>query len=200
MKIISNYFTQKITQKLAYFIAFALLNLSMPYTMASEPAADNASTEWVKVEKSQKEELYTVGIGAGVGSLGGQYAITLPITSGRSLVFRLVSNDLKYFGLQDKLMENLDNKDVDGQEYKVDLKWQTHGIIFDWHPFTDGFAFSAGLLKNNIAITGSTHFNQGADLGGLPVDVAGDVNATMSFTKEYAPYYGIRFGNALASG
>ena len=162
---------------------------------ASYMPAENIATQ-------EQDDLYTIGLSAGISViLGQQVSLTLPITSARGLVFRLQHNDLMAI---DAVAESLDESVSDlvdeSTTIDLDINWQTSGVLLDWHPWVDGFAFTTGIFANDININTDLETKDSVNVSGQDVNLTARLQTNVQYTDKYAPYFGIRVGNALATG
>lgn len=82
-----------------------------------------------------------------------------------------------------------------GIKYKADVNFESVPILLDLHPFSGGFRITGGVFYNKNDMDLSSTVNA-ADVGlGLGVGTA-TLNANVSWSKEWAPYLGIGWGNA----
>lgn len=95
------------------------------------------------------------------------------------------------------------SKDVDDSDitYQGKLKWQTYGLLADWHPFKGSFRLSGGAYHNGNKIGLSASCPNGCDVGDdtkitstgpNPATITGDVRF-----KSLSPYLGFGWGNAM---
>ena len=82
-----------------------------------------------------------------------------------------------------------------GIKYKADVNFESVPILLDLHPFHGGFRITGGVFYNKNEMDLSSTVNA-ADVGlGLGAGVA-TLNANVSWSNEWAPYFGIGWGNA----
>ena len=79
------------------------------------------------------------------------------------------------------------SKTKSGNEYDGDLGLESFGLMFDLHPFNNGFRMTAGAYGNDNAL-GATAEASALDVGGNTY--SGVLNANLGF-KDLAPYFGI---------
>ena len=113
--------------------------------------------------------------------MGAQLNINTPLTQARNLLLRIQYNDLTAIPL---VADAITEAAIDSQ-MKLEIQWQTYGLILDWYPWTDGMAFSAGMLRQNISIQASdTQSLQIKKLGGITIPAkflpAFDIEATIA--------------------
>ena len=84
-----------------------------------------------------------------------------------------------------------------GINYKADARLETAPLLIDIHPFHGNFRITGGvyLNKNEIDLTSIVDANN-VGLGGVPPGTNVTLNADVSWSKDYAPYFGIGYGNA----
>lgn len=127
-------------------------------------------------------------LGVGVTAKGGTTGL------GGDLTVPLVSNWLNLragynFGsLRPSLTEA-------GIKYKADINFESVPILLDLHPFHGGFRITGGVFfnKNDMglsSIVDASTVGLGAGAG------TATLNANVSWSKEWAPYLGIGWGNA----
>lgn len=133
-----------------------------------------------------------VGISADIGSTGVGVRLTLPTPVDR-LNVRLGVAGASY---------SADGDTVD-VSYDLSLRLRTASALLDYHPFAGRFRISSGIVYNGSRIgigarprgTGTYTINgrtyAAADAG----EIAGRIDF-----RRAAPYLGVGFGNALASG
>jgi hypothetical protein len=162
---------------------------------ASYMPAENIATQ-------EQDDLYTIGLSAGISViLGQQVSLTLPITSARGLVMRLQHNDLMAIdGVREYLDESLEELVDESTSIDLEINWQTSGVLLDWHPWVDGFAFTMGIFANDININTDLTSKSSVDISGQNVKLTASLQTPIQYADEYAPYFGIRLGNALATG
>lgn len=88
--------------------------------------------------------------------------------------------------------KSLTEGDID---YEADLHLQSVPILIDVHPFHGSFRITGGVYYNNneldlSAIVDASSVGSGGAAG--PVNLNGNI----SWSSEFAPYFGIGFGNA----
>ena len=93
---------------------------------------------------------------------------------------------------------NYDTREkVSDIRYDFDLKLKTISLFADWHPFGSAFRVTAGLMGNSNELTGSSS-STSVEIGDTTyVDVGLDAKLDFDST---APYLGIGWGNAVATG
>ena len=62
------------------------------------------------------------------------------------------------------------------------------------------FAFTLGIFANDINIDTDLSIQSSVNLSGTDVNLKSSLQTPVQYADEYAPYFGIRFGNALATG
>ena len=82
-----------------------------------------------------------------------------------------------------------------GIKYKGDLDFETIPILLDLHPFHGGFRVTGGVFYNKNEMDLSSVVNASTVGLGTGVGTA-TLNANVSWSKEWAPYLGIGWGNA----
>ena len=82
-------------------------------------------------------------------------------------------------------------------KYKADVQLQNVPILIDVHPFHGSFRITGGVYYNKnefdlSSIVDASTVGSGAGSGTV------NLNGNISWSKEFAPYFGIGFGNAAA--
>lgn len=124
------------------------------------------------------------GFYAGVGTLG--VNLGYKVGAAENFGVRVGFNRFRYD-------TEIEEGDVD---YEGDLKLSSLEVLFDWHPFADGFALTAGFLSNENKFTGKA----GADgSGALTLNgvrytgVNPSAEVTAKFGDGVTPYLGIGY-------
>lgn len=123
----------------------------------------------------------TLTVGAKVGTLGGGLEMEKQLTdwlSGRV--------GINYFSY------SYDDTE-DDIEYEFDATLQTIGAILDWHPFTNGFRISAGLMLNGNDLEANGKPTNGTyEIGDntYASSQIGNLSGSIDFSST-APYFGI---------
>lgn len=83
-----------------------------------------------------------------------------------------------------------------GINYKADARLETTPLLIDIHPFHGNFRITGGVYLNRTeidlsSIVDANDVGLGGSLPGIAV-----LNANVSWSKDYAPYFGIGYGNA----
>jgi hypothetical protein len=82
-----------------------------------------------------------------------------------------------------------------GIKYKADVNLESVPILLDLHPFHGGFRITGGVYFNKNDMDLSS-FVDASEVGlGAGVGTA-NLNANVSWSKDFAPYLGIGWGNA----
>ena len=127
-------------------------------------------------------------LGVGVTLKGGTTGV------GGDLTVPLVSNWLNlrggynFLGWRPSITEA-------GIKYKSDLDFKSVPILLDLHPFHGGFRITGGVFYNKNEMDLSATVNANSVGNGTGVGTA-ILNANTSWSKEWAPYLGIGWGNA----
>ncbi len=82
-----------------------------------------------------------------------------------------------------------------GIKYKADFNFESVPILLDLHPFHGGFRITGGVYFNKNDMDLSSTVDASTVGLGLGVGTA-TLNANVSWSKEFAPYLGIGWGNA----
>lgn len=83
-----------------------------------------------------------------------------------------------------------------GFKYKTDINFESAPILLDLHPFHGDFRITGGVYYNKNEAGLSTLVAPGQDVGGTPAPAATTLSGQVSWSKEFAPYLGIGWGNA----
>ncbi|OZG73209.1 hypothetical protein BTA51_12055 [Hahella sp. CCB-MM4] len=136
----------------------------------------------------QTMENQGIGAGAFLGTTGVGVAVTFPLRN-ESLNFRALVATLPY---------DTDKK-LDDVEYNIDLDLLSLGFLLDWHPMDGGFRVSGGFFSLQHDITGSATPTENVEIGNstfTPEEV-GTLNAKLDYSRAFAPYIGVGWGNAV---
>lgn len=133
-----------------------------------------------------------IGVTAKAGTTGVGGDVTVPILDGL-LNARLGYNNLSFLN---------HSEEISGVNYAISTDFNSVPILLDFHPFYGGFRLSGGIyyLKHDIdalAIPGTS-----IRIGNTVVTAAnaGKINADIQFGQDFAPYFGMGWGNAADSG
>jgi hypothetical protein len=125
-----------------------------------------------------------VGVTGKVGTTGLGADVTVP----------LISNLLNLRGGYNftELRPSTTQGDI---KYKADMNLESVPILLDLHPFNGGFRITGGVYfnKNEIDLSSTVDASTvglGGSLG------TANLNANVSWSKDFAPYLGIGWGNA----
>ncbi len=83
-----------------------------------------------------------------------------------------------------------------GINYKSDVHFESVPLLLDLHPFHGSFRITGGVYYNKNEADLSSFIGAGQEIGGVPAPVDTILNANVSWSKEFAPYLGIGWGNA----
>ena len=84
-----------------------------------------------------------------------------------------------------------------GINYKADMRFESLPLLIDIHPFHGNFRITGGVYLNKNEMDLSTIVDASTvGLGGVPPGTNVTLNADVSWSKDYAPYFGIGYGNA----
>jgi hypothetical protein len=83
-----------------------------------------------------------------------------------------------------------------GLKYKGSVELETIPILVDVHPFNGGFRVTGGVFYNNNQVGLSTFASAGTLVGTAPIGTSTTLAANVKWAKEFAPYFGIGYGNA----
>ncbi|TDJ59602.1 MAG: hypothetical protein E2O42_06160 [Nitrospina sp.] len=85
-----------------------------------------------------------------------------------------------------------------GINYKADVRLETTPLLIDIHPFHGNFRITGGVYLNRTEIDLSSFVDANdVGLGDIfPPGTNVTLNANVSWSKDYAPYFGIGYGNA----
>jgi hypothetical protein len=125
-----------------------------------------------------------VGVTGKVGTTGVGADLTVPLISN----WVNLRAGYNWLGLRPSIDEG-------GIKYKADVDFQNIPILLDLHPFHGNFRVTGGVYYNKNEMDLSSTVN--ANTVGLGTGVGtATLNANVSWSKEFAPYLGIGFGNA----
>jgi hypothetical protein len=132
-----------------------------------------------------KAGVIDVGVTGKVGTTGLGADVTVP----------LISNLLNLRGGYNFI--NLRPSTTQGDiKYKGDVNLESVPILLDIHPFNGGFRITGGVYFNKNEMDLSSVVDASTvGLGGSPVANV-TLNANVGWSKEFAPYLGIGWGNA----
>ena len=82
-----------------------------------------------------------------------------------------------------------------GINYKADIRLESAPLLIDIHPFHGNFRITGGVYLNRTEFDLSSTVDASIVGGGGSVGIA-ELNADVSWSKDYAPYFGIGYGNA----
>ena len=83
-----------------------------------------------------------------------------------------------------------------GINYKSDVHLESVPILLDLHPFHGNFRITGGVYYNKNDVGLSSFIGAGQEIGGVPAPMDTILNASVSWSEEFAPYLGIGWGNA----
>ena len=131
-----------------------------------------------------KAGVIDIGVTGKVGTTGLGADVTVP----------LISNLLNLRGGYNftELRPSTTQGDI---KYKADMNLESVPILLDLHPFNGGFRITGGVYfnKNEIDLSSTVDASTvglGGSLG------TANLNANVSWSKDFAPYLGIGWGNA----
>ncbi len=85
-----------------------------------------------------------------------------------------------------------------GINYKADLRLGTAPLLIDIYPFHGNFRITGGVYLNRTKLDLSSIVDANdVGLGGVLPGTNVTLNANVSWSKDYAPYFGIGYGNAV---
>ena len=133
-----------------------------------------------------------IAVGAGVGTLG--YGVHVATSMTDFVAIRFNAN----FGEMDVPGAELIGSSFAGIEYDIDAKFQSYGLIADFHPLAlspigGGFVFSGGVYYNKNEFDYTADLLSGVDIGGTPLPADVRLIGNMSFDTEWAPYVGFGY-------
>ncbi|MET0120583.1 MAG: autotransporter domain-containing protein [Candidatus Thiodiazotropha sp. 6PLUC9] len=139
----------------------------------------------------QSRENQSVAAGLFMGTTGVGLALTVPVRN-ESLNFRTVMATMPY-DTEEKL---------DDIEYDIDLDMFSIGALLDWHPMENGFRVSGGLFSLQPDITATATPTEAVEIGNTTFspDQVGTLKAEVDYSRNFAPYVGIGWGNAVKPG
>ena len=128
-----------------------------------------------------------VGVTAKVGTTGLGGDVTLPLVSN----WMNLRAGYNFGELRPSITEA-------GIKYKADVHLDSVPILLDLHPFHGGFRVTAGVYYNKNDMDLSSTVGPGTEIGGIviPPGLSTTLNGHVSWSKEFAPYLGVGWGNA----
>ena len=132
----------------------------------------------------QAQALLGIGLTAKAGSTGLGADLTVPIIPN----WVNLRGGYNWMSFRPSITEG----DID---YKADIELQTVPILLDIHPFHGNFRVTGGVFFNqNEMDLSSTASN--VTVGGTTYAGPVSLNANVTWEDEWAPYFGIGYGNA----
>lgn len=126
-------------------------------------------------------------IGVNVGTLGA--GVEYSSSFNELFALRTGFNTLTY---SDSLNES-------GIKYDADLELQTISLVFDYHPFGNGFRLSAGAMYNgnNLDVTAKPDGSQDIEINGIQYSASdvGKLDGKIDFNN-FAPYAGLGYSSS----
>ena len=132
----------------------------------------------------QAQAVVGIGVTAKVGTTGLGGDVTVPLVS-NWLNLRAGYN---FGSLRPSITEA-------GIKYKADVNFESVPILLDLHPFHGNFRVTGGVFYNKNDMDLSSTVDASTVGLGLGAGTA-TLNANVSWSKEFAPYLGIGWGNA----
>jgi hypothetical protein len=132
----------------------------------------------------QAQALVGIGVTGKVGTTGLGADVTVP----------LISNWVNLRGGYN-LMELRPSTTQGDIKYKGDLRLESIPILLDLHPFHGNFRITGGayINKNELDLSSVVDASTVGLGGGVGT---ASLNANVSWSKDFAPYFGIGYGNA----
>ncbi len=134
---------------------------------------------------SQANALLDIGVTAKGGTTGIGGDITFPIIS------NLVNIRSGYNWLEFRA-----SMKQGGIRYKGDVSLKNAPIFIDFHPFHGNFRFTGGVYYNDNSFDLSSIVGAGTVVGNTPLGGTTTLNANVDWSSDFAPYFGIGWGNA----
>lgn len=136
-------------------------------------------------------EAANFAVGVGVGTTGLDAAVTYQLT-----------DNLNLRGIVSGLDYGRDGKYGTDADYSAKFKLFHAGVLGDYHPFSNGFRLTGGVVYNNTKLSlngkpqaGSTYTINGTTYNSADV---GNLNGEAKWNKP-ALFLGLGYGNAVAS-
>lgn len=81
-------------------------------------------------------------------------------------------------------------------KYDADVQLQSVPILLDLHPFHGNFRITGGVYYNLNEVDLSSTVSAGTTIGNTTYGSSVTLNANVDWSTEFAPYFGIGYGNA----
>ena len=140
---------------------------------------------WMLVFSANAHAVVDIGVTAKFGTTGIGADITIPIVS-NWINLRLGYNWLEFRPSINKA----------GIDYSADVDLETVPLLVDLHPLYGNFRITAGVFYNNseMSLRATPPFNIGGQ--NFPAGSGISLLSTVDWENEFAPYFGIGWGNA----
>ena len=141
-----------------------------------------------------------VGVGVKAGTIGQGVEVSLALTQTINARVSLTSIDI------DDQTETIQIGDA-GATGDIDavlgLDFGASALLFDWYVFDGTFHLTAGLMRNDTAMSVSGVLQSVVTLDGQtlnPSDINGDISGSISLGESYQPYLGMGWGRKAGDG
>ncbi len=134
---------------------------------------------------TQAIALLDIGVTAKGGTTGIGGDLTVPIIS-NWVNFRAGYNWLEF----------RTSVEQSGIRYKGEVGLNNALILIDFHPFHGNFRITGGVYYNDNSFDLSSIVGAGTVVGNTPLVGTTTLNANVDWSSEFAPYFGIGWGNA----
>lgn len=133
----------------------------------------------------QAQALVGIGVTGKVGTTGLGADLTVP------LITNWVNLRAGY-----NWMELRPSTSQGGIDYKADVRLQTVPLLVDFHPFHGNFRLTGGVYYNKNEMDLISTVSAGTTVGSTVLATSATLTSNVSWGKEFAPYFGIGYGNA----
>lgn len=133
------------------------------------------------------------GTGAAISAKVGTLGVGAEITAGiaKPVNLRVGMNYLNW----DTDVNEDDDGQGSGNQLDLELDFQTVSMLVDVHPFKGGFRLTGGMFYNNNEINMTANLADSVEINDRDYYLS-DIEGSITF-DDFAPYFGIGYGNAL---
>lgn len=142
---------------------------------------------WMLVFSANAHAVVGIGVTAKFGTTGIGADVTVPIVS-NWINLRLGYN---WFEFRPSINEA-------GIDYKANVDFETVPLLVDLHPLHGNFRITAGVFYNNTELNLRATPTGSFDIGSQNFSAGSGISllSTVDWENEFAPYFGIGWGNA----